>query len=1050
MITKLGAQINSTSFASPVNFISGTTQSSNPYWTAVGDLDGDGRADIVIPNRAESYITVYRNTSTPGQISTSSLSTKTDIACLFGPLRISIADLDADGKLDVVVFYVSISPAQPYFSVYRNISSPGTITFATRQDFSVPDGGNGALSDLDGDGKLDVMSASYWGNVMYICRNTTLSPGAISFSSAQSLATAGGPAFIVSKDFDGDNKRDIAVANYSGTGANTVYVYRNTGTVIGTISMSSPLILATGSLPNGLISADIDGDSKFDLIAANYNSGTLSVYRNTSTIGTLSFSTQVTFATTGTQGPQEMGVADFDNDGKIDLVVGNTNSTNNVSVFRNTSTLGQITSSSFAARVDFSTGAGAAATVGDIDNDGNIDIISSNGSTNTISILRNQCIAAQPTISAGAITFSNIANNSMTVSIAKGNGSRRIVICKQGSSVNSTPVTGNGYSANSVFGNGSMLGVGNYVVFADTGSTFNLSGLISNTTYYFSVFEFNGNSTSSNYLTSSFLTGSQSTLNVLYYYSKPTGNLDVLSSWGTNLNGTGTSPTSFNTSNSYYFVQNNPSPTIGANITISGGNTALIIGDGNNAVNFTIPSSLVVNTESLIAKKNSTLTVSGFLASPSNLFEDSTTVQYLGNTIQNIVAGSYYNIVAGLSAKVLGSGNAEARNSLVLIASINLNNNSFTIGTSTTQTGTLNYVSGIMYGGSVLRWFAPNANIGTTGLFPIGTLSNYLPVQINYTTAPSTGGLLAASFNSAVPNNLGLPVYDFTTSPLVLVNKVGKNGTWSLNPSGITGGQFSVSITANGFYGITSYADLRMVRRNNSTSAWTISGTATITTGSNSSPVLYRTGMNLFGEFGVGADSNQNSLPVKLVKFSALRSGNDVRLSWQTASEQNNSHFEIERSLDGDLYENIGKLDGKGNSNKLSMYNFVDEFVFNNTIKTVYYRLKQFDLDGNSEHFVPILIYNFDDKDILSNVEVYPNPFTNSIYIDFVTSKCIEVNLEIFDAQGKRLKSELMVSQKGSNRSNLTCTDSLKPGFYIFNITAGGKTINQKVVKCVN
>ncbi|QTA81634.1 Uncharacterized protein dnl_39760 [Desulfonema limicola] len=114
---------------------------------------------------------------------------------------------------------------------------------------------------------------------------------------------------------------------------------------------------------------------------------------------------------------------------------------------------------------------------------------------------------SQPTSQASSVSFSSVTVNSMTVNWANGNGTKRIVLMKEGSSVNSSPADYQTYTASSVFGSGSQIGSGNYVVYNGTGTSVNVTGLKSNTTYYAAVFESNGG----NYLTTSPAAGSRIT-----------------------------------------------------------------------------------------------------------------------------------------------------------------------------------------------------------------------------------------------------------------------------------------------------------------------------------------------------------------------------------------------------------------------------------------------------------------------------------------------------------------------------------------------------------
>ncbi len=125
-------------------------------------------------------------------------------------------------------------------------------------------------------------------------------------------------------------------------------------------------------------------------------------------------------------------------------------------------------------------------------------------------------LAAEPTVASSSLQFTTVGNTSVDLSWTNGNGAKRIVVAKSGSAVNATVLDETTYTANSVFGNGSQIDTGNYVVYSGTGNSISVTGLSQNQTYHFAVYEFSGSGISTNYLTSSVLTGSQMTLNVAY------------------------------------------------------------------------------------------------------------------------------------------------------------------------------------------------------------------------------------------------------------------------------------------------------------------------------------------------------------------------------------------------------------------------------------------------------------------------------------------------------------------------------------------------------
>ena len=99
------------------------------------------------------------------------------------------------------------------------------------------------------------------------------------------------------------------------------------------------------------------------------------------------------------------------------------------------------------------------------------------------------------------------------------------------------------------------------------------------------------------------------------------------------------------------------------------------------------------------------------------------------------------------------------------------------------------------------------------------------------------------------------------------------------------------------------------------------------------------------GELSLSSDFSNAApvLPVELTKFTAQQIGESITLNWETATELDNDYFAIERSVDGENFESIAQILGAGTSIVPQYYEFVDK---NPTAATLYYRLKQVDLDG--------------------------------------------------------------------------------------------------------
>ena len=258
--------VGNISFAAKINYLTG----SKPYSVAIGDLSGDGRPEIIVTNNGSDSISVFRNVSTPGNIS---FDAKTSFYSGTNPFGVTVGDLDGDGKPDLAV---TSQGSNSSLSVMRNTSTGDNISFAPKIDLAVLNNPFVvSIGDLDGDGKLDLAAASSNSNTVTVIRNAS-TPGNIAFKSRTELAVGNYPVSVSISDLDGDGKVDLATTNRS---SNDISVIKSEST-IGSFLFDNHLDYPVNAAPLQIAAADVDGDGRPDLIAANSGSDVISILQN--------------------------------------------------------------------------------------------------------------------------------------------------------------------------------------------------------------------------------------------------------------------------------------------------------------------------------------------------------------------------------------------------------------------------------------------------------------------------------------------------------------------------------------------------------------------------------------------------------------------------------------------------------------------------------------------------------------------------------------------------------------------------------------------------
>jgi hypothetical protein len=176
-------------------------------------------------------------------------------------------------------------------------------------------------------------------------------------------------------------------------------------------------------------------------------------------------------------------------------------------------------------------------------------------------------------------------------------------------------------------------------------------------------------------------------------------------------------------------------------------------------------------------------------------------------------------------------------------------------------------------------------------------------------------------------------------------------------------------------------------------------------------------------DFEITGWSSTPVLPVELISFTGKSTAEGNLLEWTTATEINNKAFFIERSVDGYLFETVGRVEGNGNSNIINNYSYTDKNVTSNSI--FYYRLKQMDYDGKVS-FSDVIVVNRNE----SVIEIYPNPSDNNLFLNLHNIDNQNINIKIYDVVGKEIYSTTKNLTSNSTTVNLSSEVKLSKGIY--------------------
>ncbi|MBD2211246.1 VCBS repeat-containing protein [Nostoc linckia FACHB-104] len=323
------------------------------------DVDGDGDLDVLSASRFDNTIAWYENNGS--QIFTERIITTT----ADGAISVYAADVDGDGDLDVL----SASVNDDTIAWYENNGSEGFTEriITTTANTTTANGARSVYAaDVDGDGDLDVLSASGEDKIAWYENN-----GSESFTERIITTTAEFAFSVYAADVDGDGDLDVLSASVND---DTIAWYENNGSQ----GFTERIITTTADGARSVYAADVDGDGDLDVLSASANDDTIAWYENN---GSQGFTERI--ITTTADAAFSVYSADVDGDGDLDVLSASTVD-NTIAWYENNGSQG------FTERI-ITTTADRARSVyaADVDGDGDLDVLSASAFDDTIAWYEN-------------------------------------------------------------------------------------------------------------------------------------------------------------------------------------------------------------------------------------------------------------------------------------------------------------------------------------------------------------------------------------------------------------------------------------------------------------------------------------------------------------------------------------------------------------------------------------------------------------------------------------------------------------------------------------
>ena len=637
-------------------------------------------------------------------------------------------------------------------------------------------------------------------------------------------------------------------------------------------------------------------------------------------------------------------------------------------------------------------------------------VVEYNNSTGTTDYMAtglagNRITSSYPTSQVTNVNSSQISGSRARITWTNGTGGNsRLVLMKQGSPVDTDPADCvAGYSASTVFGSGTQLGSGNYIVYLSTGTQVDVTNLVPNTTYHVAVYEGSGGS-SRMYLrpgvTHSFTTAAHPTVNATNFVLNSSDGDRMVVSWtngngqrrivvakqGSAVTGTPVNGTDYNASGSF-----------GSGDAIAPGEFVIFDGVSSSTILSNLQPGTTYhfkvfeydgtgsNTAYLVAGalEGSASTVSAPTLQASNVSFSSVGANSLTiNWTNGNGAGRFIIARANQPVNVTPADLTTYGYSQTFGIGHHFGNGNYAVGYTTTTSDNVNgLTSGTTYHFAVFEY---NGSSGRVYAVPAATGSVTTPGAPQTQATDAFAGTVGSNtMTISWTNGSG-------NRRLVLMKQGSAVDAVPVN---------NTSYSANSFFGSGSQLGTgNYVVHNTTESNVTVTGLQQNTT--------YHFAVFEYNFFSIsssqflttnpatGSATTTSTVPVTMTNFKAIVKNGKVHVSWTTLQESNSSHFEILRSRNGNNFEKVGSVNAAGNSNVERHYSFVDASLSSGQY---FYRLNQVDKDQQSELSRVLRV----DLSKAFTISITPNPVRSEMRIDGADEL---VQVQLIDFTGKAIR----------------------------------------------